>query len=96
MNGEDRRSVTAGSHGGESSAKQEASAPPAYSSADVERAVAAVPRSAREILLACRADGLSYDEIAVQFGISKRRVIRLMTKALTAMRHAIEMIAQER
>lgn len=69
---------------------------PVYSSAEIEQALAAVPPFERHVFLMHRSDGLSYDEIARQLGISERRVLRLMTRALTAMRRAIEKIERRR
>jgi len=48
----------------------------------LEQALAGLPRLQREIFLAHRLDGLSYDQIALRTGLSVRRVERPLARAL--------------
>ncbi len=47
----------------------------------IEEAVMQVPRLNRSIFLAARVDGMSFDEIARQTGLSRRQVTRRFWKA---------------
>jgi RNA polymerase sigma-70 factor (ECF subfamily) len=48
----------------------------------LDAALAAMPRSQREIFLAHRVDAMSYDEIACLRGITVREVERQMARAM--------------
>lgn len=48
----------------------------------LEKAVARLPRTTREIFLAHRLDGMSYPEIAGRTGLSIREIERHMAKAM--------------
>jgi len=48
----------------------------------LEKAVARLPRLQREIFLAQRLDGLSYEQIAARTGLTVMRVERHMARAL--------------
>jgi len=56
----------------------------------LEQAIASLPRRNREIFLAHRVDGLSYQEIANRTGLSVRRVERHIARALYGLDRALE------
>jgi RNA polymerase sigma-70 factor (ECF subfamily) len=48
----------------------------------VEEAIGSLPRMQREIFLAHRLDGMTYQQIAARTGLSVRRVERHLTRAI--------------
>ncbi len=48
--------------------------------------IARLPRQTREVFLASRDDNLTYDQIAVKYGLTRRQVMRNMNNALTQLR----------
>lgn len=52
-------------------------------------AVDALPERCRQVLLACKRDGLSYAETASELGISVKTVENQMTKALRILRESL-------
>lgn len=55
----------------------------------LEKAVAGLPRREREIFLAHRLDGMSYEEIAERTGLSVPRVERHLARALHRLDRAL-------
>lgn len=51
----------------------------------IQAALARLPRRDREIFLAVRVDGLSYEEVARQRGCSARKVERTIARVLVAL-----------
>jgi DNA-directed RNA polymerase specialized sigma24 family protein len=70
--------------------------PPTFTTAEIDEALAFVPRFARHVFLLHRLDGLCYREIALRLGISERRVERAIVRALTRLRHAMDRIERRR
>ena len=56
----------------------------------LERAMLKLPRSTREIFLAKRLDGMSYQEIADRTGLTVRQVERHMARALCRLCRELE------
>lgn len=56
----------------------------------LNQAIATLPRRDREIFLAHRVDGLSYQEIADRTGLSVRRVERHIARALYGIDRTLE------
>lgn len=56
----------------------------------LNQAIATLPRRDREIFLAHRVDGLSYQEIASRTGLSVRRVERHIARALYGIDRSLE------
>lgn len=56
----------------------------------LERAMSKLPRSTREIFLAKRLDGMSYQEIADRTGLTIRQVERHMARALCRLCRELE------
>ena len=65
---------------------------PANSSADLQEAVARLPRLQREAFLMAARDRLSYSAIAQRLRVSRHGVARLITKALVQLDRALDEI----
>lgn len=63
--------------------------------AQVGRAVDALPPRCREIYLLTRIEGLTYPEVAARCGVSVKAVEKQVTKALTALRLAMDKQTRE-